>query len=230
MEKVVVSIGGSVLVPGKDDAAYIKSLAGMLGSVSKKTVLAVVCGGGKVARYYSKTGGELGGTVDQLDEMGIAVTRINASLLRIALGDTAANGAPTTAGECAGIMGPGKVAVMGGTAPGHTTDAVAAMVAREIGADRIVNASNVDAVYDCDPRTNPGARRMDRMTIKELSDIVYDEHEACKSSVFDPLGCTIAMEEGIDLVMVDGRDLAELENAILGKPVKGTFIDSSRRG
>lgn len=229
MDRVVVSIGGSVLIPEKDDAKYIGALAEMLKSVSKKAAVAVVCGGGKVSRYYSKTGRELGGTTEQLDSLGIMVTRINAALLRIALGDAAADGAPETAEECARLASLGKVAVMGGTAPGHTTDAVAAMVAKEMGAVRIVNASNVDAVYNCDPRDNPNACRISRMTIEELKDIVYDEHDACKSSVFDPLGCKIAMASRIDLVMVNGRDLSELENAILGKPVKGTFIDSSRR-
>ena len=227
MDKVVVSIGGSVLIPEKDDAKYIKTLADVLKDLAKEVQLMVICGGGKISRYYSATGKELGGTTYQLDEMGIAVTRINAKLLSIALGDAGIDGdIPTAPEKCAENSAPGKVSVMGGTEPGHTTDAVAAMVAKCSGAVRIVNASNVDAVYTDDPRKNPDAKRLTRMTIKELKEIVYDEHDACRSSVFDPLGVKIAMENKIDILMVNGRDLNELRNAVLGKDIKGTFVDS----
>ena len=40
------------------------------------------------------------------------------------------------------------------------------------------------------------------------------------------MGVDIAMENHIDLFMVNGRDLGELRNAILGKEIKGTFVDS----
>ena len=227
MDKVVVSIGGSVLIPEKDDAMYIKTLADMLRETAKEVCLMVVCGGGKIARYYTKTGGELGGTTYQLDELGIGATRLNAGLLSIALGDSGFGGkVPLTADECAAMAEPGKVAVMGGTEPGHTTDAVAAKIAQICGAVRIVNASNVDAVYTDDPRKNPDAKRYSRMTIDELKAVVYDEHGAGKSSVFDPLGVKIAKENRIDILMVNGRDLSELRNAILGKEIKGTFVDS----
>ena len=226
MDKVVVSIGGSVLIPEKDDAKYIKTLADELKELSKEVQLMVICGGGKISRYYSATGKELGGTTYQLDEMGIAVTRINAKLLSIALGDAGIDEIPVDPERCASNSVPGKVSVMGGTEPGHTTDAVAAMVAKCSGAVRIVNASNVDAVYTDDPRKNPDAKRLSRMTIKELKEIVYDEHDACRSSVFDPLGVKIAMENKIDILMINGRELSELRNAILGKDIKGTFVDS----
>jgi uridylate kinase len=114
---------------------------------------------------------------------------------------------------------------MGGTEPGHTTDAVAAMIAREMRADRIINASNVDAVYSEDPRENPDAKRFGEMTIGQLKEIVYDDHSACRSCVFDPLGVSMCMEDCRDIYMVNGRDLEELENAILGRPIKGTKVN-----
>ena len=227
MQKAVISVGGSVLIPGNDDAVYIRQLADMLREVSKEVQIAVVVGGGKMSRYYSETGRQLGGTVYQLDELGIGITRVNAKLLTVALGDDIANSdIPLKAEECASMSKPGKVVVMGGTEPGHTTDAVAAMIARCLKADRVINASNVDAVYSADPRKDPNAKRFSRMTIKELKDVVGDEHDAGRSYVFDPMGVDIAMENRIDLFMVNGRDLGELRNAILGKDIKGTFVDS----
>ena len=120
----------------------------------------------------------------------------------------------------------GKIVVMGGTEPGHTTDAVATMLAVELGGARVINATSVDAVYSDDPRKNPDAVRYDRLTIEELDALVYKDHGAGKSSVFDPLGVQIAKKEKIDIQMVDGRNLAELEKAILGQPFSGTYISS----
>ena len=224
-DSVVVYIGGSILVPGNNDSEYRARLAEMLKSLADGTRLAVVCGGGKTARYYAEVGGALGGDTYQLDILGIGATRLNAQLLSLALGDMP-DRVPETVEETAEKAAPGRIAVMGGTEPGHTTDAVAAMVAKAMRADRIVNATSVDAVYTDDPRKNPEAKRIPRMTVSQLGDIVYKEHGASKSSVFDPLGVRIAEENRIDIMMVDGRDLVELRKAILGQEFNGTFVDS----
>ncbi len=224
-DSVVVSIGGSILVPGSNDSEYIARLAEMLKEASKEVRLAVVCGGGKTARYYAETGRELGGDTYQLDILGIGATRLNAQLLGLALGNMPLK-VPETAAETAAMAEPGKIAVMGGTEPGHTTDAVAMMVGSEMDAVRVVNATSVDAVYTDDPRKNPDAVKISEMTIERLGEIVYKEHGASKSSVFDPLGVKIAAEKKIDIMIVDGRNLDELRNAILGKKFNGTFVDS----
>ena len=227
MDKVVVSVGGSVLIPGNNDSEYISRLAGMLSSVKDEVQLAVVCGGGRTARYYATTGRELGGDTYQLDILGIGATRLNAQLLALALGDMP-DRVPETAEETASKAEVGRIAVMGGTEPGHTTDAVAMMVASFMNADRVVNATSVDAVYTDDPRKNPDAERIPEMTIGRLGEIVYKEHGASKSSVFDPLGVKIASEKGIDIMIVDGRNLDELRKAILGEKFDGTFVNSHR--
>jgi uridylate kinase len=225
-EKVVVSIGGSVLIPGKDDPTYIKKLAETVREVSAEVQVVIVCGGGRIARYYSETGRELGGTTCQLDMLGIGATRLNAQLLAISLGGLSSADIPTTAAEAAERSTPYNVVVMGGTVPGHTTDAVAAMVAKEMRADRVVNATSVEAVYSDDPKKDPDAKRFSKLTIDELGNIVYKEHGAGRSSVFDPLGIKIAKEQKIDILIIDGRNLDELKNAILGKEINGTYVNS----
>lgn len=225
MEKVVVSIGGSILVPGENDAEFIRRLADMLKEVSKEVQLAIVCGGGKTARYYAGIAKDLGGDTYDQDILGIAATRMNAQLLCLALGDMP-DSITGDAEETAKMSAPGKVVVMGGTVPGHTTDAVSAMVAASMRADRIVNGTAVDAVYTDDPRKNPDAKKITSMTIDQLGDIVYKEHGASKSSVFDPLGVKLAKENSIDILIIDGRNLDELRNAILGKEIRGTFVNS----
>ncbi len=133
---------------------------------------------------------------------------------------------PVTVDEAEKAFEPGRILVMGGTEPGHTTDAVAAMLAARIGAKRVVNATSVDAVYSADPRTNPDAERYTDITISRLEELVYSDHGAGKSSVFDPMGVQVAKKEHIDIMMVEGRNLPELEKAIAGDPFDGTFIRS----
>ena len=223
---VVISIGGSILIPDQNDSVFIGKLAEMLKQVSQKVRVCVVCGGGKIARYYTVTGRELGGDEYQLDLLGIGCTRLNAALLALALGDCSSTDIPLDVKAAAKRFAEGKIVVMGGTEPGHTTDAVATMLAVELGGARVINATSVDAVYSDDPRKNPDAVRYEKLTIDELDALVYKDHGAGKSSVFDPLGVQIAKKEKIDIQMVDGRNLEELEKAILGQPFSGTYINS----
>ncbi len=225
MENVVVSIGGSVIVPGNDDHLYLTALAKLIGGLCEERQVFLVCGGGKVARYYINTGRELGGTVHELDDLGIAVTRLNAGLLQLALGDKAVRRVPNTVKDAKLIAQPGKVVVMGGTVPGHTTDAVSAMLAEEVHASRIVNATSVDAAYTADPKKIKEARRLHRISFKELYDLVNKgEHGAGPSGIFDRLGADIAMRHRIPIYIVNGRNLEELRKAILGLDVEGTYV------
>lgn len=224
-DKVVVSIGGSILIPGNDDSRYILKLASMLKDISKEVQIVIVCGGGRIARYYADIGKNIGGSTYQLDKIGIGVTRLNAQLLSLAFGDMLDH-ISTTIEETANMSLPGKITIMGGTEPGHTTDAVASMVAKIIGANRIVNATSIDGVYTSDPHKNKNATKIKSMTIDELKDIVYKEHSASRSSVFDPLGVLLAKKNHIDIFIVDGRNIEEIRSAILGRGIMGTFVNS----
>jgi uridylate kinase len=225
MESVVVSLGGSVLIPGDEDSHYLSSLANLIREASKRYHLYLICGGGKVARYYISEGRALGASERQLDEMGIMVTRINARLLQLALGDAVAEGMPTNAEEAARLGRQGSIVVMGGTEPGHTTDAVAAMVAAEVGAVRIINATSVPAAYTKDPRKHADAVRLQKMTHAELHTLVNKGlHGAGPSDVFDKKGAEIAMRASIPILIVAGRDLEDLGRAIRGEPFEGTYV------
>jgi uridylate kinase len=225
MEKVVVSLGGSVLVPGEGDARYLRELATLLTNVSRKVRLFAVTGGGRVARYYIETGRELGIPEPRLDELGIGITRMNARLLGAALRGRANREPAASYAEAARLSRRHAIVVMAGTRPGHTTDRVSASLARFVGADRIVNATSVDGVYTADPRKDPGARRLDRISFEDLVRLTGKGHrEAGPNMVFDPVAARVLARDRIPLSVVRGRDLDSLEAAILGRSFRGTLV------
>lgn len=225
VEKIAISIGGSILVPDNDDMSFIKQLASTLLELLPNYKFLVVCGGGKIARYYITIGRSLGADESSLDELGIEVTRLNARLLITALGEKAYYKPAESLDEARLALNSNPIVVMGGTHPGHTTDAVAAMGAERIKAVRLINATSVDGVYTEDPKVNPQATKIDRMSYKELLDkVIYSRMDAGSSFVFDPLGAKLISRSKIPTAVVHGRDIRQLSNAIRGQEFKGTLI------
>ncbi len=216
---VVVSLGGSFLVGDNGvNEALARDLATLLERVSVargQPVLAVI-GGGATARRYIRAARSLGADEASLDDLGIAVTRINARVLMAALKDAPPD-VPTTLADAVVLARSFPVVTMGGTHAGHTTDAVSAMLAEKAGAARLVVATNVDGVYDSDPRANPDATRLPRVTAEELVRItIASRAEAGSAGVVDPVAAKVIARSGIDAAIVDGRDLKNLEIALLG--------------
>ena len=122
--RTVVSIGGSVLVPDVDPER-VESYADVIESLDADGhTLGTVVGGGPTAREYITTARDLGANEIELDQLGIAVTRLNARLLVAALDERAAPTPPEdyeTGGEA---IRRGDVPVMGGVVAGQTTDTV----------------------------------------------------------------------------------------------------------
>jgi uridylate kinase len=225
MEKVVVSLGGSVLVPGDDDARYLRDVARLFRDVSSRVKLFVVTGGGRVARYYIETGRSIGIRERTLDEFGIAVTRLNASLLSAVLGGRANREPATSYAMASKFSKRYAIVVMGGTRPGHTTDRVAASLARFVRANRIVNATSVEGVYTADPKKDPKAQLLTRIGFEDLVTLSGKGHRtAGPSVVFDPVAARVVARDRTPLSVLHGRDLRALRAAILGERFHGTRV------
>jgi len=214
-----------VLVKDENDTSYLRKLAKILIGVSATHKLYVVTGGGKIARYYINEGRALGADESFLDEMGIEVTRLNARLLIVALGDRASQKPPKDYDEALHAGATHSIVVMGGVSPGITTDAVSALLAERVKAKRLVNATNVDGAYTSDPAKDPEATRISKMTHKELIDLVSSTAPgAGPNIVFDPVGARIIERSKITLSIVAGRDLPNLFDALQGNKFKGTIV------
>lgn len=220
--KVVISMGGSILASPSPNIELIKNFADMLTSLCEEGHnIKVVVGGGKLAREYISAAGELGAGWKLSDKLGIAATRMNAMLLCSALGEHAQERVPVdTEVDCESE----KILVMGGVKPGQTTDAVAAELAVRCNADLLLVGTNVGGVYDSDPKKDPNSKKISTMTTSELLEIVGEAHSPGMKTVIDPVAAAKIHERGIRTIVVDGRRLENIENAILGKEHGGTDI------
>jgi uridylate kinase len=215
--KVVVSVGGSVLVPsvGSDRVAAYASVLEDLAAAGRD--LGVVVGGGPTAREYIEAGRDLGANEIELDQLGIAVTRLNARLLIAALDDSATPVPPEDHETARAALQRGDLPVMGGTEAGHTTDAVGTALAEYVDADLLVYATSVPGVYDADPNEDPEATRYEELTAGELVSLVGDlEMNAGSNAPVDLLAAKLLQRSGMPAAVVDGTDPANLRAAVDG--------------
>lgn len=220
---VVVSIGGSILVP-ELDAEQVEGYADVVESIAEEHDVSVVVGGGKTAREYIGVAKDLDANDSTCDYLGIDVTRINARLLISAL-EEAYPEPPTTYREAEDALADDKVPVMGGMAPGQTTDAVAAVFSEYTDADLLVYATSVDGVYTGDPGEDPDAEKLDRLTPEELVQIVMEtQMDAGANSVVDALAAKIIERSRMRTVVLDGSDPADIERAVLEGGHGGTDV------
>jgi uridylate kinase len=223
---VVLSIGGSSIIPdGKPDLQFLKSIAQII--KKSRNSFGILCGGGTIARTYATAARELGASEYEADSIAIRSTKQNAHLLLLALQSAGIDAYLARDFEHAkGPAKESKAVVMGGTIPGITTDTDSVLLAEAIGAERLVNISNVDAIYDSDPKKNPNAKKFQRMGYDELISLASasDKRVAGTNFVFDMLACKLIARSEIETHFVSFKKMDDVENAIEGKKHSGTLV------
>ena len=225
----IIALGGSLLYGDHDVKTWLgqlrQTIVHLEGNGRK---IGLVIGGGKPAREGIQLAEHLVTDRYQLDEIGIAATRLNATILQTMLAEIGCNVAdvvPATTDAAAALFERFDVVVMGGTKPGHTTDAVSVAFARDSGAANVIIATNVSHVYTADPRTNDDAEPIEMLTLSELQDITGKEALAPgQSAAVDPVAVQWAIECGLRIGVLDGRDIRRIEDALEGRPFEGTLV------
>ena len=241
--KIVVAIGGSILIHDYN-AKMFKIYSDILKDLSKEHELFVVVGGGKPAREYISVVRELGCGEAQSDAIGIEVTRINAQLLLSALGDSAYQKVPENSKEFVSNMRKskgnynnlikealeysafGKIIVMGGTEPAHSTDAVSAILAEYINADLLINLTSVDGMYDKDPNKFEDAKLISEIHASDL--VKFLEGQDVKAGTYEFFDMTAAQmikRSKLETVIANGEDPENLVKIVNGETI-GTRVIS----
>jgi len=223
--EVVLSVGGSIIVPEKIDSGFLKQFRKMiLDFVEKGNRVAIVAGGGKTARIYQDAAKELGCTdQEELDWIGIKATKVNAELVRAIFGDNAYEEViddPTQP-----IKTDKKIIIGSGWKPGCSTDKDTVLLAINLGMDTVVNLSNIEYVYDKDPNKHKDAKKMENLTWAQMQDIVGTEWIPGANLPFDPVATKSAADAKLKVVIMNGTHIENLQSFLDGKEFKGTTIE-----
>lgn len=226
----VLSLGGSIVAPDSPDPEFLAQFLKLVHThlaVSEERRLILVVGGGGPARSWQKAyrdalASEAECEAEAQDWIGIMATRLNAQLVKALLGELCPQDVVTDPTSVA--MMRGRVLVAGGWKPGFSTDFDAVMLAKRFGAGRVLNLSNIEKVYTDDPRKNPDAKPIDKISWADFRAIVGDEWVPGKNTPFDPIASREASEMHLEVICAAGRNLDNLNAILEGKAFTGSTI------
>jgi uridylate kinase len=212
--RIVITLGGSVIIRDHNLQLF-QDYADVLKSIHEEHDLFVVVGGGKTARDYIKIARGIGASEALCDDVGIDVTRLNARLLCMALGTNAYPRIPENFHQALEFATSGKIVVMGGTEPAHSTDAVGSILAEFVGADLLINATSVDGLYDKDPKKYQDAKMFQEVTPSQMMGcLAGNEVKAGTYEFLDHTAIQIIKRSGIKTVILNGENPKNIQMAL----------------
>lgn len=228
-KRVLLKLSGEALAAGKGFGLNFEKVQDICKSVKKCTdmgvEIAIVVGGGNFWR--GREGGEMDRT--RADHMGMLATVINSLALADGLEQAGVEVRVQTGIDMKEIAEPyirnkatrhlekGRVVIFGcGTGnPFFTTDTAAALRAAEIEADIIFKATNVDGVYDSDPKKNENAVKFDELSFIDV--LNKGLH------VMDSTAASLCMDNNIPILVFNLNDPENIVRAIKGEN-NGTIV------
>lgn len=229
METIVMSVGGSLIVPDSIDTDFLGKLQSHITAEIKGGLrrFIIITGGGKTARRYQDAIKEIAPLdSEDLDWIGIHATRLNGHLLRTLFKDIAHPVMITNPDDILDVPKNTAVVVAAGYRPGASTDLRAIQIAERLGAQKVINLSNTDYVYTDNPHTNPDAKKIEDITWSDFRKLIPEKWDPGLSSPFDPIAAKEAERLGIEVASIQGTTLDELTKFLDNKPFIGTRIHS----
>ena len=225
MQKIfVISLGGSLIFPNGLDKEFLINFKKTIQKyLKKKYKFVIICGGGKLARNFQQiTSKERKLSNDELDWLGIHATKINAHLLKALFGSMANDFIVTNPNDKINFRK--DIIIAAGWKPGWSTDYDAVLLAKNLGVKEIINMSNVDYVYDKDPKKHKGARKFEKISWQAYTRLISSKWKAGMNVPFDPVAAKEAKKIKTKVYII-GRNFKNLENLLDGKNFKGTIIN-----
>jgi uridylate kinase len=232
--RIVLKVSGEALrEPGSHETispSIVTDIAKQIQQVRDLGVeIAVVVGGGNIWRGLSASHRGMDRTT--ADYMGMLATVINGMALQSALEQINVVTRLQTAIEMANVAEPfilrrairhlelGRVVIFGaGTGnPFFSTDTTAALRANEIRAEVILKATNVDGIYDSDPKLNPDAKRYETIT--------YTEALTRRLKVMDSTAFSLCMDNRVPIIVFAMAERDNIKRVVCGEKV-GTLVTS----
>lgn len=203
--KAVIKLSGSIFGSNAKSKS-IEEYGMMIAKLNKHVQPVVITGGGNIARHYINIARQLGSDEASLDLLGIEVSRLNAKLLLHSVQDFVYPKIPTNLDEVSIAAEAGGPVILGGLHPGQSTNATSALVAEKVKAQIFVNATDVDGLYDTDPKINPHAKAFERVTIDKCMEVLgKNSSMAGKYDLMDIVALRIIERSKIPTVILRAR-------------------------
>ena len=174
---IVISLGGSIVVPDNIDTNFIKKFKELI----KNTKCIIVVGGGSIARKYIQASSNFNSSDYDKDLIGIRATKLNAELIRVAM-----NIKSDIIEDPDNFKVTENIMIASGHKPGQSTDQVACLIANKVNAEYVLNLSNTYHVYDKDPKLK-GAKPLENLSWNDMEKIVGKEWKPGLNVPFDPV-------------------------------------------
>lgn len=227
----IISLGGSLIVPGEIDWKFLKDFRQtIIAEIKKGRKFVIITGGGAAARSYQTAAMKVTDlTKDDRDWLGIHTTRMNAHLVKTIFRKYAhprINKNPRTKEDLSTHFAAGEgIMVAAGWRPGWSTDYVATILAERLGAKTLINLSNIYNVYDKDPKKFKDAQPLDKISWKEFRKLVGNKWDPGLNAPFDPIAAKLAQKLKLKVILTNGRDQKNLTKIFQNQVYKGTVIE-----
>ena len=224
---IVLSLGGSLILP-KDGIAlnYLRLFRDFILKLTADGVhICIVVGGGEITRSYQNAARELTPDIDPivLDYLGIDQIAVNARLVHSLFVNHAHPEIIKNYNEFSKTDSQSPITIGAAHLPGHSSDYDAVFLAIRIGVNAIVNLTNIDYIYDKDPIKNPDAKPLTQATWEDILKQIHAWQPGLHFPV-DPAAAKLAHTHRIEMRIVQGHNLENVRNAVLGKNFIGTHI------
>lgn len=228
MSKIVVlSLGGSLVYPsGGIDLNYLRLFRDFIISLTGNGMqFYIVIGGGEITRTYQNAARELTPDVDPivLDYLGIDQIAVNARLVHSLFGDHANPDIIKNYTDFEESKSNYPITIGAAHLPGHSSDYCAVSLATRLGTKSVENLTNIDYIYDKDPVQNPDAKPLTQTTWEDILKQIHTWQPGLHFPV-DPAAAKVAHTHKIEMRLVQGHNLGNVQNAILGNNFVGTHI------
>jgi uridylate kinase len=117
-----------------------------------------------------------------------------------------------------------KIMVAAGWRPGWSTDYVAAIIAQRLGAKKLINLSNIKYAYTKDPKKFADAKIIKEIGWKDFRRIVGNRWDPGLNMPFDPVASKLAEDIGLEVIIAEGKNIANLKKILKGEKFQGTVI------
>lgn len=224
----IINLGGSIIVPDAIDVEFLTKFRDLIVEhIAKGQKFLLITGGGKTCRNYQNAAGEIDPTLSDEDKdwLGIHATRLNAHLIRTIFHKYAyarINKNPHDLEDFYQCKDP--IMIAAGWRPGFSTDYDTALLAKYLGIKKIVNLSNIDYIYDKDPKKFPDAQKVEEISWQDFRAMFGDKWEPGMNAPFDPVASKLADEENLEVVTMNGRNLENVRNYLSDNKFEGSII------